>query len=237
MLKDYFLFLQNPSFPSYNLQIKRIPPNILTVIKTYLITLGFVLIAAIISVLCDRFLVSFFLGKSLITSGKNFNILYQKFGHLKFFYVVLFVPAIEELIIRLPLKVKTSFIAFSFSMLVFPLVGFNYTNFDFHSLHYFFGVLIILIFLPICLNWVFKKINIINFINRNYKFYFYLLATLFALAHISNFKPINYHYFFVYPIFVLPQFVMGVSLGYVRNKCGLPYSLLLHALINLPHGF
>ncbi len=236
-MKSYFLFIQNPVPPNGLPQIESITKKLLTVLKIYLLTLLLAAIAASITGLLDNILISVFSLKSLnTTNSKNFEAVVNRFGNFKVFYVALFVPALEELIFRLPLRVKASFISFSFGMLLYPIFGFSYTHFDINSLRPYLAVIFFLMLIPLILYWVLKKIDIVSTINKNYKIYFYLVSSLFALVHISNFKPLNYNLIYLYPIYVLPQFVMAVSLGYIRNKCGLQYSLLLHSLINLPRG-
>ena len=236
-MKPYFRFIQNPEPPNISAQFISVTTKLLTVLKIYLFTLLLAAIAATITGLFDKILVSFFSIKSLTTThASNFKAVADRFGNFKVFYVALFVPALEELIFRLPLQAKPFFISFSFGMLLYPIAGFSYIHFDVYALRPYLGVVVFLILIPVVVGWVLKKINITGIINKNYRVYFYILSSLFALVHISNFKPLNYNLIYLYPLYVLPQFVMGVSLGYLRNKCGLQYSLLLHSLINLPRG-
>ena len=235
---DYFSYLQNPL--PYN--ASEVPftykRNLITFGKTVLLTFGLVLIAAIFSYSFNKFLVYTFSIKSLSDfQVNNFDHLIKSFGKYKLIFVVLIVPAIEELIFRLPLRIKSSFLAISIGMLLYPLFGFSYFHFDFASPKSYLFVSLFFILLPIVLNWLFGLINLEDILKKKYKYFFYFSAALFAIVHISNFKPLNYHLIYLYPFYVLPQFVMGLSLGYLRNKCGLKYSWLLHGLINLPHGF
>ena len=60
---------------------------------------------------------------------------------------------------------------------------------------------------------------------------FYGSAILFALMHVSNFEgglssPIML-------LAVLPQFLVGLILGYVRMRFGLPHAIFFHAFYNL----
>ena len=236
-MNNFFLFLKNPVPPFSSSNDESFKIKIITVFKIFCITLGLTIGAIFIGLMVDAVLVSVFSIESFNTTfNQNFKNVANKFGHFKFFFVVIFVPALEELIFRLPLKIKTSFISFSLGMLLYSLFGFSYTHFEVSLLRPYLGVLLFLISLPLILNFILKIINVVPFIIKNYRVYFYLLAAGFAMVHIGNFKPINYNLIYLYPFYVLPQFVMGVSMGYVRNKYGLQYSLLLHSLINLPHG-
>ena len=236
-MKSYFLFIQNPVAPNISGAIESFTKRIFTVLKIYIFTFLLAAIAGAIAVLLNNILISVFSLKSLnTTNSKNFEAVVSRFGHFKVFYVALFVPALEELIFRLPLRVKASFISFSFGMLLYPIFGFSYTHFDVNSSRAYLAVIHFFVLIPLIFYWFLKKIDIVSAINRNYRIYFYLISSLFALVHISNFKPLNYNLIYLYPIYVLPQFVVAISLGYIRNKCGLQYSLLLHSLINLPRG-
>lgn len=65
------------------------------------------------------------------------------------------------------------------------------------------------------------------------KIIFFTVALLFGLIHITNFTPLYLNMWFVYPIFVLPQIMMGIAFGYARIKYGFLYGFLLHCSINL----
>jgi hypothetical protein len=51
-------------------------------------------------------------------------------------------------------------------------------------------------------------------------------------SHISNFHPIQYEIIFLYPIYVLPQFFMGLILGWLRIQYGFLWAVLFHILVN-----
>lgn len=60
---------------------------------------------------------------------------------------------------------------------------------------------------------------------------FWLLTSLFALLHISNYD-FNTIPLWAYPIMVIPQFITGILLGMVRIRFGLRYSMILHGSFN-----
>ncbi|WP_091393394.1 CPBP family glutamic-type intramembrane protease [Arachidicoccus rhizosphaerae] len=62
--------------------------------------------------------------------------------------------------------------------------------------------------------------------------FYYLAAIIFGLGHIFNFAPIHYNLIYFYPVFVLPQLIMGFGFGYVRIKYGFFFGLLLHCITN-----
>ncbi|SDD16212.1 CPBP family glutamic-type intramembrane protease [Williamwhitmania taraxaci] len=69
---------------------------------------------------------------------------------------------------------------------------------------------------------------------KRYGFFFYFIAVVFGLVHISNFDGITFHNFIFTPFIVLPQLMMGVIFGYIRVTYGIAYSILFHAMVNIP---
>jgi len=66
--------------------------------------------------------------------------------------------------------------------------------------------------------------------NKRFKLIFWLFTIIFAAIHLSNFGaevP-----FYLMPILVLPQFILGIMLGYIRVGWGFWYGVLFHALHN-----
>ena len=65
---------------------------------------------------------------------------------------------------------------------------------------------------------------------RHFNIFLYLSAIIFALVHIGNFEegfPL-----YTIPILVLPQFIIGVYLAYVRVRTNIWMSIYVHALNN-----
>ena len=71
------------------------------------------------------------------------------------------------------------------------------------------------------------------FWQKYFKFFFYLSAVLFALIHLTNFSNTNVLFYILAPLIVLPQFIGGLTLGYIRLKLGFFWGVLLHGLYNL----
>lgn len=70
-----------------------------------------------------------------------------------------------------------------------------------------------------------------KFLSWNYPYFFYSLTILFALIHFSNFSYSASNLLFA-PILVLPQFIGGFFMGFIRIKQGFIWSFFLHALHN-----
>lgn len=66
--------------------------------------------------------------------------------------------------------------------------------------------------------------------NQHFKTVFWLFTIVFAAIHLTNFGasiPI-----YLAPLMVLPQFILGLMLGYIRVGWGFWYSVLFHAVHN-----
>jgi hypothetical protein len=74
----------------------------------------------------------------------------------------------------------------------------------------------------------------IAIVKAKYSYFFYFVAIVFALVHVTNFSPFNNKVLLFYPLFTLPQFLMGLFIGYTRMEYGFFYGVALHSLINLP---
>lgn len=61
---------------------------------------------------------------------------------------------------------------------------------------------------------------------------FWLYCFLFAFLHSTNYQFDGYQSFFVF-LFVLPQFISGVVMGYLRLRDGVRSSWLVHTSMNL----
>ena len=107
----------------------------------------------------------------------------------------IFVPLIEELIFRFPLKYERNLL-FHF--------------FDFLS------------------NNKAKKLWL-----KHFRKIFYLSTILFALIHLTNYSNNNIFFYILAPLIVLPQFIGGITLGYLRLKLGFFWGVLQHGLYNL----
>ena len=106
----------------------------------------------------------------------------------------LFIPFIEELIFRFPLKYER--------------------NLLFHFADYL------------------TKNKALPFWNKNFKFFFYLSAVLFGLMHLTNYSNTNTLFYVLAPLIILPQFIGGISLGYIRLRLGFFWGVLQHGLYN-----
>ena len=67
--------------------------------------------------------------------------------------------------------------------------------------------------------------------DKFYDWVFYLMTMAFGLMHIMNFEP-SLNIYLLAPILVAPQILIGINLGYLRVRFGLIWSILFHAFYN-----
>lgn len=204
--------------------------------KKILFTLRLTIKAVIISIIITFF--SIFINL-IATELFEINI-YQNFKSLSQGYQVgystlsmalltgLVAPIIEELVFRLPLIVNKVNISIWIFVSIFYF-GNGFASIwhvrDFPTI--LFVIAIFCSTLPLFFDFVlfyFKKFNLqIAFI----------LILSFGLAHIANFKPINYNFILLYIIAVLPQIIYGLVLSYIRILLGsIIWCIISHILIN-----
>lgn len=70
-----------------------------------------------------------------------------------------------------------------------------------------------------------------SYYHSGFPYFFYGMAILFAFVHITNFH-LEMRILLLSPLIVLPQFIGGMFLGYVRVRLGIWWSVLLHAMHN-----
>lgn len=124
--------------------------------------------------------------------------------HSKLFIIftaVLFGPLFEELIFRFPLKFKRNFV---FQFFWWLINTFNFNKFKGYLLQ--------------------NRVLI-------FKIFFYIIAILFGLIHISNFDKWR-QFLYLAPIIVFPQILAGIILGYIRIKFGFFWGVFYHSCYN-----
>lgn len=77
-----------------------------------------------------------------------------------------------------------------------------------------------------------SKACILEFWQKYFRFIFYLSAISFALVHLSNFNEMPSHTLFL-PLIVLPQFITGLLIGYIRVRYNFILGLFMHAVFNV----
>ncbi|MDD4028567.1 MAG: CPBP family glutamic-type intramembrane protease [Caldisericia bacterium] len=77
-----------------------------------------------------------------------------------------------------------------------------------------------------------KRDSIALFWHRQFRWIYYSFAILFGCMHISNFSSPSIWVYLFTPLLILPQFLSGLVLGYVRLQFGFFWGFAFHALWN-----
>lgn len=70
-------------------------------------------------------------------------------------------------------------------------------------------------------------------INSHFKVFFYGMAIVFAFLHVFNFEGINSMRYLLTVFIIIPQFVLGILLGYIRLSYGFIYAVGFHMAVNI----
>jgi hypothetical protein len=202
-------------------------------IVAYGIYVASVIILFLLLQLIDSLIIEHYFNHSIVEQMKlNKQSVQERFGQYTFLIIVLIGPFFEEILFRLPLRLEKSGIALSASIIIYQLLVEHFFTFEFNNPDSYGNVAIALIVFLLVLK--FFPDSWLLMIKQKYSYYFYFVAIAFALIHVTNFAPYNSNVLLFYPLFTLPQFLMGLSIGFVRMEYGFFYGVALHSLINLP---
>jgi len=178
------------------------------------------------------------LGMSIISKiidfdalDSGFDDLQNKFGiWMMAVLAIIVAPTLEELIFRYPLKHKlflTMLLTFIDMFIIYGVL--QWLGFYKLSIIAPFSLAIFsLILLAQSEN---LQIEWDATVDRLYPMLFLLVATIFAFVHMFNYAAGSFPWY-VTPLLVFPQFVIGLVLGFVRLRIGLWGSIYMHALNN-----
>ena len=153
-------------------------------------------------------------------------------GNYGFFLVVILGPLVEELIFRLILVPKRRNIAiftFVFSFLIMNKT--YYINKIDWLLLVSLAVSGLLSFLGF--NLLKRKPEIETTIGKRQKIITMVSVVLFGLLHIANIETLHWELVLLYPVYALPQMILGYVSSVQRLKLGFVWGLLFHSMINL----
>ena len=164
--------------------------------------------------------------KLMIVSQKKIK------GYNGFFLVVILGPLVEELIFRLILVPKRRNIAiftFVFSFLImnktYYLIEIDWLLLRSLAAS---GLLSFLVF-----KLLKRKPEIETAIGKRQKMITMVSVVLFGLAHIANIENLHWELALLYPVYVLPQMILGYIFSVQRLKLGFIWGLLFHSMNNL----
>ncbi|WP_410478162.1 type II CAAX prenyl endopeptidase Rce1 family protein [Pedobacter aquatilis] len=218
-LSMYWRFLQNPKLLKQSKDNKTLWSeffwllllNLLfggIVISTYLILLHF---------------------KIINEYEENIDLLKQYGVVLGFIVICILTPIIEEYLFRWHLRKRHGTIYFTCFVLA------SITSFLLDKSYLTWAVFAFFIILAFILHGYINRISMTKrqlVWDKSYWLIFYLTAIFFGLIHFSNIKGLTLSDP-SFLIFTLSQMFGGLSLGYLRIKYGIRYSILLHGCFNL----
>ncbi|WP_410479242.1 type II CAAX prenyl endopeptidase Rce1 family protein [Pedobacter nototheniae] len=138
-------------------------------------------------------------------------------------------PIIEETVFRFPLRKKylsIYFVLISISVII---------NYFVQNKLLTIPIYFVFLFASFLIHFYLKRLSLtkVHLLWQKYFGYlFYFSAIFFGCIHISNMKGLTFHdpSFLIY---ISSQISGGLTLGYLRIKYGLPYSMIFHACFNL----
>uniref|UniRef100_UPI0039E9E435 hypothetical protein n=1 Tax=Empedobacter stercoris TaxID=1628248 RepID=UPI0039E9E435 len=196
-----------------------------TIISYFFIFIG-VIFSSILIQITDYIITKYTGFSSIIALFHESRIEVDKFSIYKIIFII---PLIEEILFRLFLIPKKLNLIISSSFIIFFIINKNFFNIDLYSYKPYLSTLIIfsIIFL------IHKKYLFIKeFLLNKKKIITYLSIISFALVHISNIHVFHWQLSLLYPIYVLPQLVMGYFITNLRLKTSFIWGVILHVLIN-----
>lgn len=153
-------------------------------------------------------------------------------GYYGFFLVVILGPLVEELIFRLilvPKRRNITIFTFVFSFLVlnktYYLIEIDWLLLVSLAVS---GLLSFLVF-----NLLKRKPEIETAIGKRQKIITIVSVVLFGLLHIANIETLHWELALLYPVYALPQMILGYVSSVQRLKLGFVWGLLFHSMINL----
>jgi membrane protease YdiL (CAAX protease family) len=139
-------------------------------------------------------------------------------------------PIIEEFAFRLALVPKKVYVLVSAWLIASYYVGYLFQNDNLLIAYIVLGILALgtglAIALPDYWNYRFQVLY-----SLNYSWVFFGLTSLFALTHLFNYG-LSLHVILLAPILVMPQFILGTLLGYLRMRQGMAWAIALHITYN-----
>ena len=207
-MNDFFKFLSRPNFSG---EFRK--PSIADLFLPFILYLVFAIPLGV---------VLFIISGLLEVSPKLLQLNLQE----RIIYGILLTPLIEEIFFRLiyVFKKKNLYIVI-FSSLC--LITVFIIRSEFHKVYLFLSIFFFVVLLLLS----FKTSS--AFFENHFKLFFYALAVLFAVLHIFNFSGIDSVKHLLIIFLVIPQFVLGIILGYLRINYGFLYAVGFHTIINL----
>jgi len=149
-----------------------------------------------------------------------------------FFLAVILAPLLEELVFRFPLRYRRGAIfllVLCISMISFYVFQNTFSQKINATISGTIAIMGIIFIGTLSNKSGLERIS--QFLKDYYPWIFYMTAMMFAFAHIFNYDLPDDRWYLT-PILVLPQLILGLFLGYVRLRYGIWASILMHAMNN-----
>lgn len=154
----------------------------------------------------------------------------------------IFMPILEEFIFRYPLgNFKRRKVMISVSLLSGLYLNKLFSSYWYSQLaiayplmtyiNIFFIAIIIYLILKALFRLLRFNLNLEKIWTNKFTLIFYFFAICFMFNHLGSVSIANRY---LIPLTLLPYFIMSMSLGYIRIKLGIFYSIMLHYLFNIP---
>lgn len=238
LVSSFYSFLKSPK---YDILISEDKRKIWTVFRLWALVLAVIAITEIP--------ISILISYSKYDQGQNliFDLLLENPLYLIIFLFYIWAPLSEELAFRMALKYNPYKLSFSFSILLlivmdsaigvldsfYPQISFWLSGVS--SVYLICAYVFIVLFSGFGLGVLLKKkINqekVEEWYKNNFFYIFYASSFCFGMAHILNYYNFQSQ-FYILPLLIWPQFIIGLALGYVRMILGLRWSMFMHFLHN-----
>ena len=235
--KDFFSFIKKPDIVRFNnLNTKG---KIIILFKVLLLTyLGLMITNVPISILTNLGII----GKIGMKVDQSFQFItedYKSYKPFFYFLILVYVPIYEESSYRLFLdNFSIKYFKISVSLIIGFILEKTFINTliwnpELHFLRIIpmlFNILVCSIPIYLTISFFDKRIlSIKNLWNKNFGVLFYLSGVIFALAHYGNLN-VEEEDMWILPLLFIQFVVYAISLGYIRIRLGIVYSIFLHSL-------
>ncbi len=230
-ISDLFAFSRQPSMLSDQRPLRSKANQIFYALSTYFILgLGTMMLINIVNFTAQKFC------SITIPTIKDYNFRRIFGGTNPILIFSLLGPLIEETMFRLWLSMKKIHIIIAIFAISFRIVTMITGN-NFYLLRFNMQLAKILslsaipVLAAIILSFFLKKTKTEK--QRYFPLFFWVSCFLFSAAHLTNY-PLKLSLIWAYPFLILPQFILGYILAYIRVKNGFLSAVIIHSLANLP---
>ncbi|AZA81982.1 hypothetical protein C1637_24570 [Chryseobacterium lactis] len=214
-------FLKFVHHPSINKSSNPIVKNLLQLLLLFF--LGLII----------RFLIAF-LRPYFIDAPMKDNLTSYEISIFEVFLTCLLVPLLEELAFRLPLYFSKINLSISTTIISFFIVNRFFHLEDQYDLKNDFFFRVLIAYLLGFLMWLIVKNYgkfFEDFYHKRLGIIVYSYSLFFAFMHIANYE-VSSNYLLTSLFIIIPHFISGLILSFVRLNYGFFYSLFLHILNN-----